>query len=81
MAWQPYGKVPTMAADLNGAAGISTIQLASSAQSLVEAARANASQTQTATPGSGTALLGAGGLGIGLLIVLGLAYILDRKVL
>jgi hypothetical protein len=76
------GKSPAMLGDIfAGAGGISTIGLASSAQSLVEAARAQAGQTPVATPGGGSVLASAGGLGLGLLLLFAIAYVLDRSVL
>lgn len=76
------GKAPAMLGDIfAGAGGISTIGLVSSAQSLVETARAQAGQVPVATPGGGSVLASAGGIGLGLLIAFGVAYILDRKVL
>ena len=82
MAYAPYGKAPTMLGDIfAGAGGASTIQLASSAQSYVEAVAAQAGQTPVAQPGAGTSLLSVGGLGIGALLLFVVAYLLDRSVL
>jgi hypothetical protein len=64
-----------------GSGGISTIGLASSAQSYQEVAAAQAGQTPVAQPGAGTSLLSVRGIGIGALLLLAIAYVLDRSVL